>query len=334
MVSTSVDINKIIASLVTDVAKDLYAGAKKLSKKKIDQIKVDFESCFTRYLSESYETCSFTKTLVYRDRPVPLKDIYVTTNFQKPEVTVPSNLILSSVVADRKSLIIGTAGAGKSMLMRKLFLDFIDERVGYIPILIELRYVVNDESITNLLVNHINEIIKIYDLEHSMEQTKYALEKGKFAILLDGLDEVKPSQRDVIEREIHNISLTYSNCICVVTSRPDESILFWDGFFVLTACPLNLEQAKELIGKLDFDEELINKFSIQIEDDLFSKYTEFLSNPLLLTIMLLTFEDMAEVPSKIHVYFEHAFSALFFKHDSTKQVFKRHSHSSLSIDEF
>jgi hypothetical protein len=51
--------------------------------------------------------------------------------------------------------------------------------------------------------------------------------------------------------------------------------------------------------------------------------------------MLLTFDQGAEIPSKMHVFFERAFEVLFYKHDATKETsFRRKFETSLDIDGF
>lgn len=52
-------------------------------------------------------------------------------------------------------------------------------------------------------------------------------------------------------------------------------------------------------------------------------------------MMLITFKEIAHIPKKIHIFYDQAFDALFFKHDATKEAaFRRKMHSDLPIDEF
>ena len=52
-------------------------------------------------------------------------------------------------------------------------------------------------------------------------------------------------------------------------------------------------------------------------------------------MMLITFKEIAHIPEKIHIFYDQAFDALFFKHDATKEAaFRRKMHSDLPIDEF
>src|ERR1700678_3995848 len=51
-------------------------------------------------------------------------------------------------------------------------------------------------------------------------------------------------------------------------------------------------------------------------------------------MMLLTFQHYAEIPEKIHVFYDLAFSTLFSKHDALKEVFKREKYTKFPIDVF
>ena len=82
----------------------------------------------------------------------------------------------------------------------------------------------------------------------------------------------------------------------------------------------------QLIDRLEFrpDEPAIKKkFLSVLERMLFRTHRSFTENPLLLTIMLLTFEQYAEVPVKMHVFYREAFEVLAKRHDASKGVFKR-----------
>ena len=68
--------------------------------------------------------------------------------------------------------------------------------------------------------------------------------------------------------------------------------------------------------------------------NLIRTHPSFTENPLLLTIMLLTFEQFAKVPSKMHVFYRAAFEVLAREHDSTKGSYKRPLNTGLAIDDF
>jgi len=230
----------------------------------------------------------------------------------------------------KRLLITGIGGCGKSTLIKHLFLDTA-KNLSYIPIYFELR---------NLSAERMGLIDAIYEricnLGFSLEKEYFvkALELGQFAFFLDGYDEVAPALRDSVSKEIHNLSERYRDCVLIVTSRPDDSFVSWNLFTVLKTLPLDKSQACELIKRLNYEHNVKERFLKELDGKLFERHNSFLSNPLLLTIMLMTYSQFAEIPSKIHVFYSQAFETLFSRHDAQKGAYKRETESKLSIDDF
>lgn len=120
----------------------------------------------------------------------------------------------------------------------------------------------------------------------------------------------------------------------LISSRPEERFESWNEFYKYRMLPLDKKKAKALISKLDYDKQVKDKFLKELESNLFDKHRSFSENPLLLTMMLLTYEQFAEIPNKVHLFYEQAFQTLFNKHDSLKCLYRRKSFSSLPSDEF
>jgi hypothetical protein len=72
----------------------------------------------------------------------------------------------------------------------------------------------------------------------------------------------------------------------------------------------------------------------KLSDGLYSTHREFLESPLLTIMMLITLQQFADVPAKVHLFYEHAFEALFGRHDATKGGFQRKRHTTLALDDF
>src|SRR6185503_8614326 len=95
-----------------------------------------------------------------------------------------------------------------------------------------------------------------------------------------------------------------------------------------------LDQACELVQKLPFESEFTSKFLKDLRDTLFAKHNSFLSNPLLLSIMLLTYGQSADIPNKLNVFYNQAYEALFQRHDALKGAFQRDRSTGLDIQDF
>jgi hypothetical protein len=77
-----------------------------------------------------------------------------------------------------------------------------------------------------------------------------------------------------------------------------------------------------------------NKFKNKLKSGLYEKHRSFLSTPLLATLMMLTFEQNANIPDKMHLFYLRAFETLFDKHDTYKEQYERKRRSGLRIDQF
>ena len=166
------------------------------------------------------------------------------------------------------------------------------------------------------------------------QQFELALQSGGIALFLDGFDEIDFSHRDAISRQILGVATKYPAAPIVVSSRPDDKFGAWQNFYVFTVCPLEKEQVLELIEKIDYDSDLKKHFKLAVERELFKSHRSFLSSPLLSSIMLLTYEQFAEIPTKRHIFYEEAFNALFKRHDATKAQFVRKTYANLALDDF
>ncbi|MCH9012104.1 MAG: hypothetical protein IIA68_03450 [Proteobacteria bacterium] len=102
----------------------------------------------------------------------------------------------------------------------------------------------------------------------------------------------------------------------------------------LIQCSLVLDEAHELVDKLPYDEDLKSKFLSDLRKDLFSRHESFLSNPLLLSIMLLTYGQSADIPKKLSIFYNQAYEALFQRHDALKAGFQRDRLCGLDTQDF
>ena len=92
---------------------------------------------------------------------------------------------------------------------------------------------------------------------------------------------------------------------------------------------------RALIHKIPYDENIKALFVKKLDTGLYETHKEFLRNPLLTLMMLITLEQFAEIPAKIHLFYEHAFEALFRWHDVTKSGgFQRKRHVSIALDDY
>lgn len=327
------EIGKAVSEVVKQFSKPVLDGVGKLAKEARQKLEVILNTCFTNYLIRNYDKHSKTKTILYRDAPVSLKEFYVRTDLQAGflEIIKECNFF-ENILANQRIIISGTAGSGKSTFCKSIFLDLVENPIGIIPIFVELRQLNSEKtySLLDFVLNYLNE----FEPNFSKEQLEYSLALGKILLIFDGFDELNNESRETYEKEIVKLATKYQNVLVIVSSRPDDRFQSWEEFHTYKILPLDKEKAKELVNKLNYDKPIQIKFWDALDKELFEKHKSFASNPLLLTMMLLTYEQIAEIPNKIHLFYEQAFLTLFNKHDSLKNLYKRKSHSGLPLDEF
>lgn len=216
------------------------------------------------------------------------------------------------------------------MFMRHLLLDTL--RVGRrVPIFLELRQVSagGGDLKANLLEN-----IRRNKLSQQMPFLDAALREGHFAVFLDGFDELTPDRRAPLSEQIQEFAREFDRNAFLLSSRADSSLEGWPDFRLLQLQPLTLDLACDLISRLPFDAEMKTEFISALRTGLFEERRSFLSNPLLISIMLLTYGQSAQLPSKLSVFYNQAYEALFERHDVLKGGYRRDRKSNLDIQDF
>lgn len=300
---------------------------------------------YGEYLDNAHDKYCSMKTLLYNDAPEEFDDFYVCNDISQ-KVYIKRYTYRTKVIHDATAetlhecsnfvLISGTGGLGKSMMMRHLLLDSIDryEEFGKLPIFIPLK----DYTDTfNDLLDFIFEKFSSLGGTDDINEFEELLTSGECLLLFDGLDEIRSDYRKKFEHNLDIFTDKYTDNMFVISSRPTGSFLSLNRFTVLDLCPFTKPQALSLIDKLKFrvDEPSIKeRFKKELQDNLFVTHREFTENPLLLTIMLMTYEQFAEVPSKMHVFYREAYVSLSQKHDASKGAYKRVLKTGLTADQF
>ena len=297
------------------------------------------------YLENAYDKHSKIKTLLYNDAPREFYTFYVCNDISQKiyikKYTYQTKTIHNATAETLQNcsnfiLISGTGGLGKSMMMRHLLLDAINnfDQFRKIPIFIPLK---DYSDAYEGLLNYIFEKFEPLKGADSIDEFAELLQQGVCLLLFDGLDEIKSDYRKKFEHDLDIFADKYADNMFVISSRPTGSFIAFHRFTVLDLCPFTKDQSLALIDKLDFrpDEPIIKqKFRMELERTLFISHREFTQNPLLLTIMLMTYEQFAEIPSKMHIFYWEAYVALSQKHDASKGAYKRVLKTGLTADQF
>lgn len=284
----------------------------------------------TEYLKKAIKKYCKIKTLLYRDTPVYLYDFYVDMDLRHNMTIINSSDISNIINLGQFIIITGSAGSGKSTLMKHLLLNSLKEK-KYIPLFLEIRTLNLQEKD---LVDAVYERLTNMGFKLEQEYFLKALDSGGFILFFDGFDEIDPARKSITGERILNLADQYDKNYFIISSRPDECFLSWSKFIELKTQPLSKDKALELIEKIEYDRDIKQRFLKALKSGAFEKHGSFLSNPLLLTIMLISYSQYAEIPNKIHIFYAQAFESLFSKHDATKGGYKRKMATNLAIDDF
>lgn len=302
-------------------------------------------STYNEYLEKKSHEISMVRNILYSQHSANIHDLYVPIKLSRGQGSQGANEITDSKFFDtffleklndgtaeqaediekktKKAtrtapacIVVGPAGSGKSIFLKRLFLRSTEDVKSYVPLFIELRSLNGN---FRKIVELIKEDISKYTAKNvSLLEIKIALKVGLFSIVLDGFDEVDPQNRQLLQMDIVEFSNKYGRCPIVVSSRPSERFFSWNTFSTYHMAPLELDGAIELVVKSEYTMPDKDKFISQLRSELFETHKEFASNPLLLTVMIVTVSEVGGIAKNRHHFLQDAFDALWWRHDSRK----------------
>ena len=232
------------------------------------------------------------------------------------------------------------------MLLTHLFLSSAKNypTTNQIPVFVTLK---DFKDATANMIDFILSAIKEFEQDITKEIFVEKLENKRMILLLDGFDEIQSSVREHFNRCLESLIKAYPGNTIIMTSRPINSFVSYTTFTLLDIQSLTKEQALQLIDKyiaIDLSEqasgttkeELKTKeqFRENLNKSLYDSHKEFISNPLLLTIMMMTYSTFGEVPERIHVFYSKAYETMSRLHDATKGTYVRPLHTHLTPEDF
>lgn len=328
------DINRVTSDLILHAAEKLSS---KIISKGHDFIKDKcaelFKTAFVKYKKSLNKNIIKTKTFFSPDNPIDLKTFYVSSDIKTPfkeKRVIKSCKIQDICKLSRFSIIEASGGAGKTMLMKYFTSNALESQFA-IPIFIELRKLtkIHDDFEINII-----EFLRNYDIKITDDLIKKYIDNGTFVFILDGFDEIPIEISQSFIDSLTAFTLKNDNATIVLSSRYDDSLSGLKNFTKYQVMPFNLEKSIEVIDKLPEDESLKKKFIDDLKKTLFERHRSFLSNPLLLSIMLLTYGRTGSIPEKISTFYSQAYEALYSRHDRLKDCFQRKKRSGLDILDF
>lgn len=324
--------NPVVQSMLSQAASFFGKGAVAGTKAVVDRAVATLHLGFEEYLLTSYNKCRLFKTILDTQTPLSLSEHYVHVTVSCSNTTMSDGELVSRIDEFRRVVITGLAGSGKSMFMKYLTVSHFEHPNGKIPIFIELRKLNGLESVD--LLNFIRTTSTGRGHYVSEDQFDLVLRAGGLVLVLDGFDEINHDARMQVQEQILALEKDYPRATVIISSRPDDRFGGWSSYFVFQVEPLSKSQCLTLLNGLTYDPGVKRRFIREVKARLFESHESFLSYPLLASIMLLTYEQFAEIPQKMHEFYSHAFDTLFQKHDAQKEQYQRLIKTGLGRDDF
>lgn len=321
-------IDPLLAAFIKPIIGKIKDGNK---SKKIEE--KFFEKKFEEYLARTYHNSKNINILIFQNQQIQIADIYYPLTIEsakdKKKYRVES-FKWNMLDPYKKILISDTAGMGKSTIMKWISLSIMENAMA-IPILIELRNLREDNSVIDEIFNQLNPIDKSFDQEMILK----FLEMGNFVILFDGFDEIQLKNQERIIKDLRNfIDKTIKNYF-ILTSRPEGSLAAFGDFQLFKILPLKKIESFDLIRKYDSicPIKIGEKLIADIEKN-FNQTAELLENPFLVSLIYSTYTYNKDIPSTKVTFYEEIYSALYKRHDLSKDGWVRPKKSNLDIHQF
>ena len=294
------------------------------------------------------ETCCGTMRILDMSQPIGLSDIYTkvnilekinarrrkniaeltknrdTENFDRFNIgqvkeTIPGEEAVSKY---RTLLILGKPGAGKTTFLKHLAIQcsrglFQSDLVPFFITLKEFAETSDRPSIFDYLYLYPPSYLATAGIDSTILHK--VLEQGKALICLDGLDEVLATDSKRVIKEIESLVRKYPQNQYLMTCRIAAKEYTFTQFTEVEIADFDREQIS-IFATNWFKNKPIKPeiFLSRLEND--EPIQELASNPLLLTLLCLVFEEFGSFPSNRAALYKEGIDALLKKWDAKRGI--------------
>ncbi|WP_305113400.1 NACHT domain-containing protein [Thomasclavelia cocleata] len=290
--------SELLIQIIHKIIDFFYNQILKISSKR----KNWYKKIFQLYCEKTYKKYSKIKRIITYNDIDNFFDYYVDNVVSTKTCQYTSSQILKSF---KYSVIVGESGSGKTMILRKLFLDLINEK-SIIPIFISLIYYNNNFNLD--IFDYIYNQIKNSGYKGNKKQLVIMMKQGKICLLLDALDELDLKKRKEFISRIDSFNTKYDNVTTIISSCVFYSFIP-DYYIKLKTEKFTFEKSIELIKKIN-NEEKYEKFLKELfyhKEDL----KKIIENPLQLTILFDVYAQYSCLPTNLYLYYEKIFEIIY-----------------------
>lgn len=326
----------IIAGLVAYNLNKLHDELISVGVDKWEELETKFNNNFSNYYESAYRSCSIVPFSLSPNKEIKLIDVYQTSNLEYNEnpqghISITTDSVENILNISKHAWIYGHGGIGKSTMLKYFFLRALSDsenKVDYrIPVYIELRRYNQEELRGKSFFEFLYNVMKNSNFDLEYKYFEFMIQKGRFIFLLDAFDEVVSQHQEAVAYGISDLMTKYHENSVLVTSRKltERYVNAQNDMISLETNGLNKEQAISLVQKVSkmkigISKEVIDSFLVHLEEELYVEYESFASNPILLLLMLQTFQANQDFPKQESAFLLESFDYLYNKHDSSKNV--------------
>lgn len=236
---------------------------------------------------------------------------------------------------NRKCVFIGSGGSGKTLMLQHLFLDAAERYpdTGVLPVFLELRYFKNSDNIMSFLVDTVSQ----KDSTFNTSVADRLLKSKKCILLMDGLDEIDPSDIKAFHNTLEAFTDKYKDAQVIVTSRMCDATGGLHGYVPLYVWPFDKEQAGRLVDKILTAEgkpEIKDHVMEYLLNGFIGSDGVFASHPMLLTFVCRNYRSFDKFHNDHAKFYQEAYKALLSGHDKNKKPYERVFHGVDDADQF
>ncbi len=263
-----------------------------------------------------------------------LLKICVSDEFERPglgRIAQDRVLGLEAVKKYSKLIVLGKPGAGKTTFLKHVAIQCClgELQAHRVPIFVTLKDFAETEQGLGLL-EYISEQFVSYGVREPGVAQRLLLQ-GKALVLLDGLDEVRETDCYRVLQEVRNFSAQFHLNHFVITCRIATREYTLEQFTEVEVADFNDEQIATFATKwfAAKDPTKGNKFIQKLKEHL--PIQELATNPLLLTLLCLMFEESADFPSNRSELYKEGLNVLLRKWDAKRSIEREQIYKKLLV---
>ncbi|MGK7910634.1 MAG: NACHT domain-containing protein [Synechococcus sp.] len=238
---------------------------------------------------------------------------------------------LKAVQVHNRLMVLGKPGAGKTTFLKYLATQCNQgsEFQELVPIFVTLKEFAEAEESPSLL-EYLNGYFHKTKVPNPKETLEKLLEGDSTLILLDGLDEVRQEDTGRIYKQIEDLAAQAGNSFVVVTCRIAAKEYTFEHFTEVEVADFDKRQIVEFssnwYGKRNLPK--AQKFTEKINNSV--RVKELATNPLLLTMLCLLFEENTDFPVNRYELYQEGVKVLLKKWDANRNIERQDVYNKLS----